>query len=99
MNKLLEAMAVTVVPAAVLTHMNRALGVTVAIALTLTEPWIELTRSSGLLCNHEQAVTHGSKVVLSLAALDQDNKEEPRAVLQVEPQGEVAAAIHISLRA
>ncbi len=100
MNKLLEAMAVTVVPAAVLTHTSRALGVTVAIALTSTEPWIVWTRSSGLPPNHEQEVTHGSKVALSLAALGKGNKGELRAVLRADFQEEeAAAAIHSSLQA
>ncbi len=83
---------VTVVPAAVLTHTSRALGVTVAIAPTSIEPWIVLTRSSGSLHNQEQAVIHGSKAVLILEVLDQHSKQELRAALRAEPQGEAAAA-------
>ncbi len=92
-------MAVTVVLAAVLTHTSRALDVTVAIALTSTEPWIVLTRSSGSLRNHERAVIHGSKAVLILEVLDQHSKEQLRAALRADFQGEAVAAIHSILQA
>ena len=81
---------VAVVLAAVLAHTSHALGATVAIALTSIEPWIVLTRWSSEPL--ERAVIHGSKAVLILEVLDQHSKEQLRAALRAEPQGEAAAA-------